>query len=105
MAAPGLDVEPAEYMLQSSAERPAEYKRLVQAVLNGLLSGCYRLAFYNIGWNVASKKPRHTADGLAEEICKMVRDKCADAVGSSEVFNRGLPHCPVLNGRSDAESA
>ena len=58
MAAPRLDVEPAEYMFQSSAERPAEYKRLVQAVLNGLGSGCYRLA-----------------DGSGKEIYKMVRDK------------------------------
>ena len=72
---PALPVESAEYMFKSSAARPAS------------CNNWYRLSFYNIGWNLASKKARHTMEGLATEICNMVHDKCVDAVGISEVFN------------------
>ena len=48
-------------------------------------SNFYRLGFYNIGWNRLSRK--HSKEDLATEICDMVRDKRADAVGISEVFN------------------
>ena len=46
-----------------------------------------RLAFYNIGWNHESKKPHHTKEHLAREICAMVKAKALGAVGISEVFN------------------
>ena len=72
---PALPVESAEYMFKSSAARRAS------------CNNWYRLSFYNIGWNLASKKARHTTEGLATEICNMVHDKCVDAVGISEVFN------------------
>ena len=45
----------------------------------------HRLAFYNIGWNIASRK--HSKENLATEICDMVREKRADAVGISEIYN------------------
>ena len=48
-------------------------------------SNFYRLGFYNIGWNITSRK--HSKENLATEICDMVRDKRVDAVGISEVFN------------------
>ena len=75
MAAPARSVKPAEYMFKCSAARPADG------------DNWYRLLFYNIGWNVTSKKPRHTMEGMATEICSMVHCKCVDAVGISEVFN------------------
>ena len=65
----------ADWAVDSSVARPAGY------------SDWKKLAFYNIGWNIASKKPRHTMEGLATEICNFVHDKRADAVGISEVFN------------------
>ena len=75
MAAPPRSAKPAEYMFKCSAVRPAD----------GV--NWYRLLFYNIGWNKTSKKPRHTREGLATEICSMVHSKCLGAVGICEVFN------------------
>ena len=82
---PANDMEPAEYMTGAglpppgiddiSSERPAGYCDL------------YRLAFHNIGWIKASKKKLHTMENLGTEMCDMVRDKRADALGISEVFN------------------
>lgn len=60
---------------ECSASQPAGY------------SDVYRLAFYIIGWDVTPERDEHIIDGLATEICNMVRDKCVDAVGISEVFN------------------
>ena len=71
MTAPAPVAAPA----LSNAVRPAGYN-----------DWC-KLAFYNIGWNRASKHDRHTKQGLAKEICGMVQDKGPDAVGISEVFN------------------
>ena len=77
-----------------SAEQPANdvvtAAERIDDISSGRLVGyCdfYRLAFYNIGWNVESKKKHHTKDNLATEICDMVSDKGVDAVGISEVFN------------------
>ena len=54
-------------------------------------SDVYRLAFYIIGGRDATpeRDVPIIGDGLATEICNMVRDKCVDAVGISEVFNHG----------------
>ena len=68
--------EPAEYISGRSAVQPA----------NGIPLW-HRLAFYNIGWDSRSKKPHHTADGLAKEICDMVQQLALDALGISEVYN------------------
>ena len=43
--------------------------------------------FYNIGWQATSKKPHHTKENLADEICEMVIAKGADAIGISEIYN------------------
>ena len=69
------EAEPAEYISRSSAVPPA----------NGIPLW-HRLAFYNIGWNSKSKKPLHTKEGLAKEICDMVQELNLDAVGITEVF-------------------
>ena len=68
--------EPAEYISGSSAVQPA----------NGIPLW-HRLAFYNIGWDSASKQPVHTKERLAKEICDMVQELTLDAVGISEVYN------------------
>ena len=73
MAAPAGSVKPAEYVFKCSAALPADGD-------NG-----YRLLFYNIGWEVTSKK--HTMEGLATEVCSMVNSKCLDGVGICEDFN------------------
>ena len=75
MTAPALSVEPAKFMFASSAGRPANSN-----------PWC-KLAFCSIGWIESSKKPRHSKEVLATEICNMVHDKGVDAVGISEVFN------------------
>ena len=75
MAASPRSAKPAEYMFKCSAARPADDVNW------------YKLLSYNIGWNIKSKKPRHTQEGLAREICSMVHAKCVDGVGISEVFN------------------
>lgn len=75
MPVPAFPIRPAEHMFQGSAGRPASSNPWA------------KLAFYNIGWLAASKKERHTKEGLATEICIMVRDKGVDAVGICEVFN------------------
>ena len=74
MTAPARTVQPADYMtddnlrplviFESNAARPVDY------------NDWYRLSFYNIGWNVMSKKANHTMDGLATEICNMAHCKC-----------------------------
>ena len=76
MTALSLLAEPAEYLSGSSAVRPA-----------GGIPLWHRLAFYNIGWNSKSKKPDHTKESLAKEICDMVQEVTLDAVGISEVYN------------------
>ena len=73
MAAPAGSVKPDEYVFKCSAALPADGD-------NG-----YRLLFYNIGWDVTSKK--HTMEGLATEVCSMVNSKCLDGVGIYEDFN------------------
>ena len=75
MAAPAGSVKPAEYVFKCSAALPADG------------DNWYRLLFYNIGWDVTSKKPRHTMEGLATEVCSMVNSKCLDGVGICKVFN------------------
>ena len=70
------NAEPAEYIHGRTAVQPA----------NGIPLW-HRLAFYNIGWLSRSKKPEHTKDCLAKEICDMVRELTLDAVGISEVYN------------------
>ena len=75
MSVPSFCLSPATYLFQCRAGRPANTNPWV------------KLAFYNIGWNPASKKARHTMEGLAIEIDSMVRDKGVHAVGICEVFN------------------
>jgi hypothetical protein len=75
MSVPSFSLSPAKYLFQGRAGRPANTNPWV------------KLAFYNIGWNPASKKARHTMEGLAIEIDSMVRDKGVHAVGICEVFN------------------
>ena len=65
----------AEYIFKSSAGRPAHCNHWC------------KLAFYNIGWIEASKKPRHSKEGLATEIYSIVHDKNVETVDISEVFN------------------
>ena len=67
-------------------------KRIKDVTSEQLAGYCdfYRLAFYNIGWNITSRK--HSKENLATEICDMVRDKRADAVGISEVFSLREDH-------------
>ena len=62
-------------------------------------SDVYRLAFYIIGGRDATpeRDVPIIGDGLATEICNMVRDKCVDAVGISEVFNHGT-YCTSHHG-------
>ena len=74
-------------MYNSRAAQPAEALLHTSAVQPVGSNNWYRLAFYNIGWLAASKKARHTKEGLATEICSLVQHKCVDAVGISEVFN------------------
>ena len=62
-------------MFRGRAERPASTNPWI------------KFAFYNIGWNPASRKAWHTKENLAIEIDSMVRDKVVDAVGICEVFN------------------
>ena len=68
----------------SSAAQPAldviTSAEMLRDIDSGRLVGyCdfYRLAFYNIGWGSITRY----MDGLATEICEMVRAKCVDAVG------------------------
>ena len=70
------EAKPAQYISGSSAVQPA----------NGIPLS-HSLAFYNIGWDSRSKRPNHTKDRLAKEICDMVQELTLDAVGISEVFN------------------
>ena len=62
-------------------------------------SDVYRLAFYIIGGRDATPEGDVPiiGDGVATEICNMVRDKCVDAVGISEVFNHGT-YCTSHHG-------
>ena len=78
------DPEPAEYISGSTAVQCANGKPMWQ-----------RLAFYNIGWDKSSKKAHHTKEGLAKEICGMVKTRTLDAVGISEVYNLKVDekHC------------
>ena len=76
MTALSAFAEPAEYISEGSAVRPA-----------GGIPLWHRLAFYNIGWDSKSRKPVHTKEGLAKEICDMVQQVTLDAVGISEVYN------------------
>ena len=66
-------------MFRSRAKRPANTNPWI------------KFAFYNIGWNPASRKAWHTKENLAIEIDSMVRDKVVDAVGICEVFNLMVP--------------
>ena len=61
-------------VVERSAARPAAH------------TGFYTFAYYNIGWQSGSKRLHHTKENLAAEICDLVRAKCVDAVGISEVF-------------------
>ena len=82
---PANDMEPAEYMTGAGLPPP-----VIDKISSGRPAGysaLYRLAFHNIGWIKASKKKRHTMENLGTEMCDMVRDKRADALGISEVFN------------------
>ena len=82
---PANDMEPAEYMTGAGLPPP-----WIDDISSGRPAGycdLYRLAFHNIGWIKASKKKRHTMENLGTEMCDMVRDKRADALGISEVFN------------------
>ena len=49
--------------------------------------GFYRLAFYDICWNISSNQKHHTIHNLAREICDIVCDKEVDAMGISGVFD------------------
>ena len=67
-----------------SAPPPAQYASVAQPFGYGEL---FMFLFYNIGWQLASKKPHHNKENLADEICEMVIAKCADAIGICEVYN------------------
>ena len=67
-----------------SAPPPAQYASVAQLFGYGEL---FMFLFYNIGWQLASKKPHHNKENLADEICEMVIAKCADAIGICEVYN------------------
>ena len=71
----GIYAEPAKHFSETIAVWPAAY------------NSWHRVSFYNIGWNHNSKKPHHTKEHLASEICAMVQDLTLCAVGISEVFN------------------
>ena len=73
----GLQIaEPAEYISGTGSVQHA----------NGIPLW-HKLAFYKIGWQSTSKKPGHTKEGLAKEICDMVQELTLDAVGITEVYN------------------
>ena len=73
----GLQIaEPAEYISGTGSVQHA----------NGIPLW-HKLAFYKIGWTSTSKKPGHTKEGLAKEICDMVQELTLDAVGITEVYN------------------
>ena len=76
----------AEYMTSDALPPPATSESSAARPAGD--SDFYRLALYNIGWDVTSKKEQHTVDGIATEICNMVHDKCVDAIGTSEVFRK-----------------
>ena len=101
----GSAERPADHSADSSAERPADHPVLLAEYMTSDAlpppatsessaarpagdSDFYRLALYNIGWDVTLKKEQHTVDGIATEICNMVHDKCVDAIGISEVFRK-----------------
>ena len=75
----------AEYMTSDALPPPATSESSAARPAGD--SDFYRLALYNIGWDVTLKKEQHTVDGIATEICNMVHDKGTDAMGISEVFN------------------
>ena len=63
----------AEYMFGSSVERAGGHNDWI------------RLSFYNIGWDVKSKK--HSMERLATEILNMVHRKGIHGLGLTEVHN------------------
>ena len=67
------DPQTAEYMYGSSAAQPVGRKR------------SYRLVFYNLGWDQASKK--HSSERLADEVLLIIRSTSVHAMGICEVYN------------------
>ena len=63
----------AEYMFGSSVERAGGHNDWI------------RISFYNIGWDVKSKK--HSMERLATEILNMVHRKGIHGLGLTEVHN------------------
>ena len=82
---PAKALRPAEYMAGDCLPPPGSRKDLTEPPYG--YCAPYRLAFYAIDWNISSKERRHTMVNLGKEICDIVRDKGADAMGISEVFN------------------
>ena len=69
--------KPADWCAEASLQ-PANYLIIRPSVaLPGGYCEFYKIAFYNIGWGSITRY----MDGLATEICEMVRAKCVDAVG------------------------
>ena len=74
------DMQPAEYITGTCLAPPVGY------------GGFYRLAFYDICWNISSSQKHHTMHHLAREICDIIGDKGVDAVGISGVFGLREDH-------------
>ena len=67
-----------------SVPPPAQYASGAQPFGYGEL---FMFLFYNIGWQITSKKPHHNKENLADEICEMAIAKGADAIGICEIYN------------------
>ena len=78
------DMQPADYMIVAP-------RRVCTTKPDGY-GGFYRLAFYDICWNISSNQKHHTMHHLAREICDIIGDKGVDAVGISGVFDLREDH-------------
>ena len=67
-----------------SVPPPAQYASGAQPFGYGEL---FMFLFYNIGWQITSKKPHHNKENLADEIKEMAIAKGADAIGICEIYN------------------
>ena len=79
------DMQPAVYITDTCVAPPGT-KQIRTTKPDGY-GGFYRLAFYNICWNISSNQKHHTIHNLAREICDIVCDKGVDAMGISGVFD------------------
>ena len=62
---------------------------MVSSAAQPAMSQAYRIAAYNVGWNITSKK--HSAGWLSEELVGLWREHKFHAIGISEIFEVDYP--------------